>query len=404
MTIPSATVPRLPWDAADPFPFYERCRRSGDIVWDDTAQTWLILGYHKAQQVLSGTGWTHDPLTSPNARTVRDSIGPELFSQSMLVSDGTAHQRLRRAARDAFAPAFITSLGDGVDAIAETVISQPETGEVFDFIAEVALPLPLAVIGEWLGIDAASTRLLRDQAPAVIEMLVPLATAEEVTAAMTASVTLVTHFLPMGASRRENPGEDLLSFLVSDPDLSLDEAVLTAVHIAIGSFQTIGSLLGAAALRLLTPGADGTRLVDTLNVSDPSLITELLRLDAPAQAIPRTATETQRIGDVKIAAGQQVVVVIGAANRDPAVYDEPAEFRLGRPGPAPLTFGHGPHHCLGAALARLETEAALRRMLARDPFLAGPATWRDSPPNRGPIRLPMRFGAPQTKPPGNQHG
>lgn len=405
MTTPNTTAPRLPWDAADPFPFYELRRREGNIVWDDTAQTWLILGYHTAQQVLSGSGWTHDPLTSPNARAARDSIGPELFSQSMLVTDGVAHQRLRRAARDAFTPAFIASLSEGVDAIAQTVIDRPQPGEVFDFMAEVGLPLPLAVIGEWLGVDEATTMLLRAQAPAVIEMLVPLATDEEVTAATTASVTLVTHFLPMAASRRENPGEDLLSFLVSDPDLSLDEAVLTAVHIAIGSFQTIGSLLGAAALRLLTPGADGTRLLDTLDVCDTTaLITELLRLDGPAQAIPRTATETQRIGDIEIAADQQVVVVIGAANRDPAVYEEPDEFRLGRRGPAPLTFGHGPHHCLGAALARLETEAALRRMLARDPVLAGPATWRASPANRGPVELPMMFRAPHANPPGSQHG
>jgi len=396
MTTPSTAVPRLPWDAADPFPFYERRRRDGDVVWDEAAQAWLILGYHAAQQVLSGSGWTHDPLASPNALTVRDSISPELFRQSMLVNDGAAHQRLRGAVRDVFSPAFITGLSAGVDAIAEATIDRLPTGETVDFVSEIALPLPLAVIGEWLDIDAGTSTLLRELAPAVIQMLLPLATAEEVTAATTASVTLVARFLPLAASRRANPGEDLLSFIASDPDLLLEEAVMAVVHIAIAGFETVASLLGAAMVRLLTTGSDGTRMVDALDVSDPSLIAELLRLDGPAQAIPRTASGTQRIGDVDIAAGEQIVVVLAAANRDPAVFDEPHQLRLDRRGPAPLTFGHGPHHCLGAALARLEVEVALRRTLARDPVLVGPVTWRDSPAIRGPVTLPMTFRAPRT--------
>lgn len=395
MTIPSTAAPRLPWKAADPFGFYERRRRDGDVVWDETAQAWLVLGYYTAQQVLSGPGWTHDPLASPNARTVKDSISRELFSQSMLVNDGAAHQRLRAAARDVFSPAFVTGLGAGVDAIAEAAINRPPTGETVDFMADIALPLPLAVISEWLGLDAATSRLLRELAPAVIRMLLPLATAEEVSAATTASVTLVAHFLPLAAGRRDDPGEDLLSFIASDPDLLLEEAVMVAVHIAIAGFETVASLLGAAAVRLLTTAPDGTRILDALDVADPSLITELLRLDGPAQAIPRTATGNLRIGEVDIAPGQQIIIVLGAANRDPAVFDEPDQIRLGRRGPAPLTFGHGPHHCLGAALARLEVEVALRRMLARDPVLAGPVTWRDSPAIRGPVSLPMTFRAPE---------
>jgi cytochrome P450 len=311
----------------------------------------------------------------------------------MLVTDGDAHQRLRGAAHDVFTPDYIAGLRAGVDAIAEAAINRLPTGEVFDFVSEVARPLPLAVIGEWLGVDAETSRLLRERAPTVIQMLLPLATAEQVTDATRASVTLVAHFLPLASSRRDNPGEDLLSFIASDPDLLLEEAVMIAVHIAIAGFETIASLLGAAAVRLLTPGADGTRFVDVLDVSDPSLITELLRLDGPAQAIPRTATRSQRIGGVEVAPGEQIVIVLAAANRDPAVFDEPDQLRLDRRGPAPLTFGHGPHHCLGAALARLEVEVALRRMLARHPVLMGPVTWLASPAIRGPRKLPMTFHA-----------
>lgn len=397
MTTPSTAVRRLPWDAADPFPFYERRRRDREVVWDETAQAWLVLGYQTAQQVLTGSGWSHDPLSSPNAPAARDSISPQLFRQSMLVTDGAEHQRLRGAARDVFTPAYIAGLRAGVGAIAEDAINRLPAGDVFDFVSEVARPVPLAVIAEWMGIDAETSRLLREQAPPVIQMLLPLATAEQLTDATRASVALAAHFLPLAASRRDSPGDDLLSFIASDPDLLLEEAVMTAVQIAIAGFETIASLLGAAAVRLLTP-ADGTRLVDVLDVSDPTLITELLRLDGPAQAIPRTATESQRIGDVEVAPGEQIVIVLAAANRDPAVFDEPDELRLGRRGPAPLTFGHGPHHCLGAALARLEVEVALHLMLARDPVLMGPVTWLDSPAIRGPRSLPMAFHADGTAP------
>lgn len=391
MTTLDSTASRLPWNPVDPFPFYADLRRHGDVVWDATARSWLVLGYHSARQVLGGPRWTHDPLNSPYAPAVRDIVSPELFRKSMLVNGGATHQRLRGATRDVFTTAFITGLEPGITAIAETVIGSLPTGEVIDFVSQVALPLPLAVIGEWLGIDADTSRLLGSHAPAVISMLLPLATTEEITAGAAASAALVAHFLPLLASRRTRPGEDLLSFIASDPNLSLEEAVMTAVHIGIAGFETVASLLGSAIVRLLTPGPDGTRLIDGLDLCDPPVITELTRLDGPAQAIPRTAMAPQRIGEIHIATDEQVVVVLAAANRDPTVFDEPDQLRPGREGPAPLTFGHGPHHCLGAALARLEFEVALHQTLARDPVLSGPITWRTTPAVRGPVTLPMVF-------------
>lgn len=389
MSDKGTAIPRLPWDAADPFPFYAQRRREGDMVWDDTAQAWLVLGYHKAQRVLSQSGWRIDPLP-----TTRDAISPELFSQSMLNTHGGAHKRLRAAARDVFTTTFITGMSAGVDAIAEALIDYPPTGAAVDFINEIAQPLPLAVIAEWLALDAESSRLLRTQTHEVIRMVRPLATAEDLAAGTAASATLVAHLLPLAAHRRAQPGDDLLSFLVSDPDLSLDEAVVTAVNIAVGALENTADFLGSALLRLLTPDEDGRRLIDGLDISDPTLITELLRLDSP-QAVTRTAITEQQIDGIDIAPGEQVLIVLAAANRDPAVYDRPDQFRLGRREPAPLTFGHGQHFCIGTALARLEVDAALRRMQARDPVLAGPVIWRDTPWRRGQLTLPIAFRAPE---------
>jgi cytochrome P450 len=121
------------------------------------------------------------------------------------------------------------------------------------------------------------------------------------------------------------------------------------------------------------------------------LLNELLRLDGPVQATARTATQDQLVGAVEIAAGQQALVAIAAANRDPAVFDNPEQFLVGRSGPAPLTFGYGAHYCLGAALARLEITVALQQILARKPRFASAVTWRDTPAIRGPLSVPIIF-------------
>jgi cytochrome P450 len=147
-------------------------------------------------------------------------------------------------------------------------------------------------------------------------------------------------------------------------------------------------------IRLLTVGPDGSRIVEGIDGSGPALITELLRLDSPVQAIARSATQDQCVGDVDIASGQSAVVVIAAANRDPAIFDEPDQFRLDRRGPAPLAFGYGAHYCLGAALARLQATVALRHSLARRPVLCGLATWRDTLAIRGPVSVPLIFQCP----------
>jgi cytochrome P450 len=388
---PGTVAPRLPWDAADPYPFYERRRRDGDVVWDETAQSWLVLGYHAARELLGGPGWTSDPLANPTTRAAMAAFDPEMVTRSMLFSDGVDHTRLRGSVRDVFTPSFIGGLGDGVESIAAAVIDQPPAGAVFDFMAEIALPLPIAVIGEWLALFPENSQLLREQSPVIIRMLGALADPPEIEAGAAAFATLVTEFLPLAADRRTGPGDDLLSFIASDPDLALDDVVITAIIIAVAGHETTANLLGTAMFRLLTPTPGGPRLIDTVDPGDPELVTELLRLDGPVQATARTATHDQIIGDVEITCGQQALVVIAAANRDPAVFDCPDQFRLGRGGPAPLSFGYGAHYCLGAALARLETTVALRRILARKPALAGPVSWRDTTAIRGPLTVPMVF-------------
>ena len=392
MTTPDTAPPRLPWDAADPYPFYQRRRRDGAVVWDQTAHAWLILGYHVAQQVLGGSGWTSDPLANPNARCAMESLGSELVNRNMLTTDGAKHTRLRGSVRDMFTRSSVTGLTAGIEAIAATTIGRLPTMTAFDFMADIALPLPLTVAAEWLGLDSGTALLLREESPAISSMLGAFAVAEVIESGAAAFAALLTEFLPLAADRRAHPRDDLLSLIASDPGLLLDDVVVTAILIAVAGHETTANLLGATMARLLSPISDGTRIIDSVDPADESLVTELLRLDGPVQAAARTATQNQLIGDVEIAAGQQVLVVIAAANRDPAVFDEPDQFRVGR-GPAPLAFGYGAHYCLGAALARLEITVALHKLLRRGPVLAGPVAWRDNRAIRGPLSVPITFGS-----------
>ncbi|MCX2711413.1 cytochrome P450 [Mycolicibacterium sp. J2] len=394
MTSAEIRSARLPWDAADPYPFYESRRRQGNVVWDDTAQAWLVLGYDAARQVLGATGWTSDPFANALAQTSSDAVGREFARSSMLFADGDVHRRLRGSVRDVFTRGFVADLGTGVHSIADSLIGDPPAATEFDFMAEIALPLPIAVVSAWLDLGTATAHLLREVSPVIIRMLGTLADPNEMAAGTAASATLMAEFLPIAADRRAHPGDDLFSFIAGDPALSLDEVVTTAILIAVAGHETTANLLGAAMLTLLARDADGVRIADRIDPDDPALVTELIRLDAPVQSTVRTATTTHHLEGVTIEAGQSVLVAVAAANRDPAVFDEPGRFRLDRNGPAPLSFGYGAHYCLGAALAQLELSIALPKMLSRRPDVTGAVSWRDTPAIRGPLTVPMVFGGP----------
>lgn len=391
MTSADLTSIRLPWDAADPYPFYEARRAAGDVVWDDTAQAWLVLSYETAREVLGGSGWTSDPLANPLARAAIDPLSADFFAGSMLFADGTRHTRLRAAVRDVFTRSFVANLGAGVEAITAALIDEPKAGVPFDFMADIALPLPIAVIGGWLNLEPATARLLRELSPVIIRMLGALAASDEIAAGAAAGATLMAEFLPLAADRRTHPGDDLLSFIAADPAISLDEVVATAILIAVAGHETTANMLGAGIVTMLRPADDGGRVFDRIDPGDPALVTELLRLHGPVQSTVRTATIDHTIAGSRIAAGDTVLVVVAAANRDPTVFDRPDQFRLDRHGAAPLSFGYGAHYCLGAAVAQLELRTALPKILNRRPVLAGPVHWRDAPAIRGPLSVPLIF-------------
>lgn len=392
MTTPNLTTLQLPWDAANPYPFYAAKRRCGDLVWDDTAGAWLALGYQAVRELLTGPHWTSDPRAN-TAAAANDFFNSAFVDASMLFTDGHTHARLRGAVRDVFGRSFINRLSDGIESICHDTVTAIPADESFDAMSQIALPLPIAVIGAWLGLDADQCTALREYSPIIIRMLGGFADRDELERGIGAAAALLTEMLPAAADRRAHPRDDLLSYIAADRSLTLDEVVVTAILIAVAGHETTANLLGANLIRLLEPRDDGTCLADHIDPADPAVLTELLRLDSPVQAAGRTSTTDQKVAGIDIGCGETVLACIAAANRDPAIYADPDHFRLGRSGPAPLTFGHGAHYCLGAPLARLETAAALRHILQRRPVLAGTPIWRDTPAIRGPRAVPISFAA-----------
>lgn len=393
MTTPDLTTPRLPWDAADPYRYYDARRRDGAVVWDDAAQAWLVLGYHAAREVLAGKHWTSDPRANTAAAGAAEFLTSTFVEASMLFTDGAAHDRLRGAVRDVFGRVFINRLSEGIESICHDTVSALPNDQTFDAMAHIALPLPIAIIGAWLGLDTSQCMALREYSPAIIRLLGGFTDQEELERGLGAAAALLTEILPAAADRRAHPRDDLLSYIAADPGLTLDEVVITVILIAVAGHETTANLLGSGLVRLLSPDEEGSCLAEGIDPAEPGVITELLRLDSPVQAAGRTATADQTIAGVDIRRGETVLVCVAAANRDPAVYDDPGVFRPGRPGPAPLTFGHGAHYCLGTPLARLEITTALRHILRRRPTLVDRPTWRDTPAIRGPLTVPIRLNA-----------
>lgn len=400
----SPSVPRLPWPADDPYPTYASSRAErGDVFFDHDVGAWIVLGYEPARAVLRGNGWSSDPTANPAlARQVAESgVGTELFGQFLLFLDPPEHTRIRGALRHAFTPSAVGALAERIDAIIRATVDPLPTDEPFDVMAEVARPLPIAVISEWLDLGIDGAELLWSEAPALVRLLDLDVTAAPVDLAGAAGsfTALIAHLLPLASERRRNPGNDLLSVMASDPSLNLEEVVMNALLIAIAGHETTANLVGNS-LHLLLSGQDGQRevliddaLADREALPDAS-IDELLRLAGPVQAVGRTATADHELSEQTIRAGDRVLAVIAAANRDPSVYADPDRFARGRSGPPPLAFGLGRHHCLGAALARLETGSTLGRLLARRPALAGDGlTCGTNRAIRGPERLEISLAA-----------
>ena len=316
---------------------------------------------------------------------------------NMLFADPPEHTRLRRLASRAFTPRSVEALRPRVVALVDDLVDRIDRAVEVDVMDALAFPLPVTVIGEMLGVPAVDRPRFRPLVRAVTAMLELSITPEELHAATEASNTLEHYFADLIAERRAHPQDDLLTRLIQAEDegerLSEYELVSTAILLFAAGFETTTHLLGNGLLALVNNPDQLERLRADRGLIRPA-VEELLRYDSPVQITARTAYEDLTVGGERIEAGNIVLALLGAANRDPARFTEPDRLDVGRSESPPLSFGSGIHHCLGAALARLEVQVVLDRLLDRFSaieLVGGPPRHRDSLTLRGLVDLRLRF-------------
>jgi cytochrome P450 len=356
-----------PFPTEDPYPAYHAARAQAPVQWNEPLGAHLVLSHEHAAAILRSPEWSSDPRNSPQmlASLGGPGAGSELWSESLLMSDPPTHTRLRSAVNRFFTPRAVQRIRGRVATIIESAVAPLVEGGPIELMSELAYPIPLAVIAELFDVGLEGAELLRSETPTLARMLELDPTPEELEAIGTAAMTVMLFLVPIVAQRRRDPGEDLLSALIHPPDggvaLETDELITMCLLLLAAGHETTANLIGNGTLALLQHPDQ----LDWL-ARHPELcaqaVDELLRYDSPVQVASRIARYDLVLDGVRVRKGQQALVVLGAANRDPARYPDPDRLDLARTGTAHLAFGNGPHFCVGAGLARLDAQETFNRL------------------------------------------
>jgi cytochrome P450 len=313
----------------------------------------------------------------------------------MLVSDPPDHTRLRALVQKAFTPRMIEQLRPRIIAIVDELLNRiAQRGGQFDLIEDLAYPLPVVVIAELLGVPAEDRATFHDWSADLAASLDPLVSSELAERAMRSRDALHAYFRTIIAERRRAPRADLISALVAveerGDNLSEPELVVMCTLLLIAGHETTVNLIGNGVLALLQHPDELARLRAAPELIG-SAVEELLRFDAPVQLTGRVTTAALTIGGQAIGAGDWVLPLFGAANRDPAQFAEPERLDITRSPNPHIGFGRGVHFCLGAPLARLEGQIAIGRLVQRckNLALAGTPVRRNQITLRGLRSLPL---------------
>ena len=391
---------------ANPYPIYAELRSESPVLWN--GQSWLISRYDDIIGLL-----TDNRVSSARAESifqvlpddVRQELQPlrHVLGSRMLLTDPPTHTRLRNLVTKAFSARMVREKKPRIQEICNTFIDRVIANGEMDVISDLAIPVPGWVIADMLGVSRDMqpkfTQWSRDQVrvydrPGTSGERIPI-----MRQGQESMLEMKAYLEGVIADRRINPHDDLITMLVMAEEegdrLSTDELVIMIIALLVGGNNSTAHLIGNAVFTL-------ARHPDALQQlkADPSLITtaveEVLRFESPVQATSRVARDAIEVGGHTIEPGQGISLLFGSANRDENQFPDPERLNLARRPNRHLTFAHGPHFCLGAAIARAEAQIAVQTVVERCDDLElvnDSADWLEGFSFRGLKTLPVRFRA-----------
>jgi cytochrome P450 len=389
-----------PEGRSDPYPRYHRMRELAPIHFSPEFEAWFVWryddvaaivrdprfgkDYDRQMQIRFGPGW-------------RDHPSLVQAEHSMINLDGAEHARLRRRVIKSFTRRTIDRMRPDIERIMGTLLDDFGEKGGGDFMARVAFPMPVTVIGELLGVPEQDREQFRSWVTDLLATIEMRVSDEDLRKADVASQRIRGYFAELIEAKRRNPDGALLSRLIESDDdgdrLTDDELTTMSLLVFIAGFETTTNLLGNGIHGLLKQPEQIEILRERPELL-PLLPDELLRFDGTAQMIVRDTREAVEVGGVTIPADQTVFGMIGAANHDPVHFPDPDRIDVTRKRFRPMSFGGGAHFCLGASLARAEIEIGFRSLLERFEeieFDGAPPAFRDRLTLRGLQALPLRL-------------
>lgn len=389
----------------NPYPVYQRLRTENPVHWSDHWGCWVLTRFADVTAVLQDFGRFSSRGRVTNV--IQRECPPEFlgqvqplmahFSQGLINVDPPDHTRLRRLVQKTFLPKTLDRLRPRIESIVEDLLPAPGASGEMDLVRDLSYPLPVIVIAELLGVPAGMRDHFKRWSSEILEFqAVPRADPALILKSQKALLEIRDYLREVIRERLREPREDLLSELAAVEEqgemLSEEELLSTGVALLVAGHETTTNLI-SSAIWLFLRHPEARRQLRERPEMIPGAIEEVLRFEGPLQRVGRTATMDVELDGRPIRAGQTVLSLIGAANRDPAQFAEPERFDIARAPNRHVAFGSGPHFCLGAGLARLEAPMVIRAVLQRFPDLrlADVEYEWHSGVMRGLKSLPLRF-------------
>ncbi|MCX4904526.1 cytochrome P450 [Streptomyces sp. NBC_00878] len=392
---------------ADPYPIFRRYREASPVHRGAAGaagpETFYVFGHDEVAAVLSSQAYGRSARVANEGRARPPELVPSghvalrtMVENWLVFLDPPRHTELRSVLNREFSPNVVSRLRGRIAALATTLLDTVAESREFDLVESFSAPLPILVISELLGVPAEHWDWLRSQAVALQEASSSRAAVRKDAhqVADAAARELGAYFAELATRRRTEPGDDLVSLLVTSEagagSLTEEEIVSTCVHLMTAGHETTTNVLSKSLLALAVRPVSLARLRAAGQIP-ATAVEELVRFDSPVQSVSRWAYRDERLAGHDIPRGSKIVAMLGAANRDPGRFDDPDALVLDRPLGRNVGFGLGIHYCLGATLARAEIEIGLGALLrSLGDFAVTGVDYPDDMVFHGPSRLTLR--------------